>query len=272
MLITGRERSTRFASSSHDWFLSPTTHKHHPLHRLAQEGTPLHKEVSHYPSLVHSAHVPGRSKRRLLVLVSKTGSTGVSLLVVSVPSPHFTFHMVYSSVSEHRYFLVTETLTTDGPGQLSLVRITMATALPVVGASWGCWEGVAGRLVADGGSSERAPPWADNILDHRRGGPTSTKDSDYGLPEAGRRLMPAVTSRATGNLGMYWESAGLSPHCLGRRAAAASPCWRPLRMRNLGQRPLSMSGSPYGDHRLTPAALARAQCQPTSHSTAWATV
>ena len=83
-----------------------------PPHRLSQEEILLHKEDRHDS---HSAHVPGRSKRHLLVLVSKTGSTGVSLLVVPVPLPHLVLHLFDLSVPEHRYFLVTGTLTTDGP-------------------------------------------------------------------------------------------------------------------------------------------------------------
>ena len=90
-----------------------------------------------------------------------------------------------------------------------------------------CSQGLLGLLGGGDrqacGTSERAPPWAHDILDLWRGGPTSTNDLDYRLLEAGRRLMQAITSHAAGSLGEYGESADLSQRCLGRRAVAANP-------------------------------------------------
>ena len=133
-------------------------------------------------------------------------------------------------------------------------------------------------------SSERAPRWADDILDHQWGGPTSTEDSDYGLPEAGRRLMPAVTSRTTlasmGNLltspnavwvAVQWPlnydggfcacatSDNGPSQCLDRRAAATSSCRWSSRERSIGQPHTAPPGSQCSSRWLRPTAPARVQ-------------
>jgi len=219
---------------------------HSPLHHSDQKRTPQHRNGHHHPCQLHSARTPGRSKRRLRLLRAKRNMQGLVywFTLCTCPSWLLLPSLLFQNSVSHPLL--------EHPGP---------AAGPKLGLLWQCpppcsWGGLLGMFGGSGrqahGSSERAPPWADDTLDHWRYGPTSTEDSDFGLPEAGlcqrSPLVQQATLASTGNLltslNAVWVAAQWPLTHAGGLCARVT---------------LSTSGSPCGGHRLMPWVFARAQ-------------